>query len=134
MHVTGPVVHASRAGQSRDFAAMLRNLRRTSVLAFVIGLGALALACVSSAAPGELSNTPKPPTLTLSPDGIALYSGSDCTDENVGFTNGAPGQVIQFTTNDRFQDDEARSLLFRKLSPGTIIRLFDHAAGDTRDD
>jgi endonuclease YncB( thermonuclease family) len=49
-------------------------------------------------------------------------------------TDSAPGQLIQFTTNDRFQDDEARSLLFRKLSTGTIIRLFDHPAGDTSDD
>ena len=113
---------------------MLRNLRRTSVLAFVIGLGALALACVSSAAPGELSNTPKPPTLNPSPDGIALYSGNDCKDNNVGLTDGAPGQLIQFTTNDRFQNDEASSLLFRKLRIGTIIRLYDEPAGNTGDD
>ena len=113
---------------------MLRNLRRTGVLALVIGLGALALACVSSAAPGELSNTPKPPTLNPSPDGIALYSGNDCKDSSIGLTDGAPGQLIQFTTNNRFQDDVARSLLFRKLRVGTIIRLYDDPAGNTGDD
>ncbi len=113
---------------------MPRNLRRTSVLAFLIGLGVFALACVPSAAPGELSNTPKPPTLNISPDAIALYSGNDCKDDDVGLTDGAPGQLIQFTTNDRFQNDEARSLLFRKLRVGTIIRLYDDPAGNTGDD
>lgn len=49
-------------------------------------------------------------------------------------TDGAPDQLIQFTINARFEDDEARSLLVRKLNPGTIIRLFDHPAGDSSDD
>jgi len=70
---------------------MLRNLRRTSVLSFIIGLGVLALAGLSCSAPGELSNTPKPPTLNASLDGIALNSGNDCKDNNVGLTDGAPG-------------------------------------------
>ena len=83
---------------------------------------------------GDLSNTPDPPTLSPSTDGIALYSENDCKDNSVGLTDGTAGQLIQFTTDDRFQNDEARSLLFTKLSPGTIIRLFDHPAGDTSDD
>ncbi len=113
---------------------MLRNLRRTSVLSFVSGLGLLALACVSSSAPGESSNTLESTTLTPFPDRITLHSGKDCKDRNVGATDGAPGQFIQFTSDDRFQDDEAQSLLFRGLNRGTIIRLFDHPAGDTSND
>lgn len=49
-------------------------------------------------------------------------------------TDSTPGQLIQFTTNDRFQDDEARSLLFRRLAPGTIIRLYADSAGNTSND
>ena len=113
---------------------MLRNVRTISALSFIGGVGILALACVSPLASGELSNTPNPPTAIPSPDGIALYSENDCKNNNVGLTDGTAGQLIQFITDDRFQNDEARSLLFTKLSPGTIIRLFDHPAGDASDD
>jgi endonuclease YncB( thermonuclease family) len=89
---------------------------------------------VSSSALEEPSNIPILPSPTPLPDGITLYSGNDCKDRNVGVTDGAPGQLIQFTTNDRFQDDEARSLLFRRLAPGTIIRLYADSAGNTSND
>ena len=98
------------------------------------GLALLAQACVSSSALEEPSNIPILPSPTPSPDGITLFSGNDCKDRNVGLTDGAPGQLIQFTTNDRFQDDEARSLLFRRLAPGTIIRLYADSAGNTSND
>jgi endonuclease YncB( thermonuclease family) len=113
---------------------MLRNLRRASVPVFVIGLSVFAPACVSSSTPEESSNTPGPPTIDSSPDNIALFSEYDCLDKNVGQTGGAPGQLIEFSSNDRFQDDEARSLLFHGLNVGTIIRLYDDPAGDISDD
>ncbi len=113
---------------------MLRNLRRTSVLPLMSGLALLAQACVSSSTLEEPSTIPILPSPTPLPDGITLYSGNDCKDRNVGVTDGAPGQLIQFTTNDRFQDDEARSLLFRRLARGTIIRLYADSAGNTNND
>ena len=112
---------------------MLRFTRSFRAHVFILGFGVITATCGPSPTDPPRSAAPQP-TLTPSVDGIALYSVNDCQDDDVGFTNGAPGQLIQFTTNDRFQNDEARSLLFRKLSPGTIIRLFDHAAGDTSDD
>lgn len=100
----------------------------------MIGLGVLASACASALIPEESSNTPEPATLTSSPDSIALHSEYDCLDSNVGQTNSAPGQRIEFTTNDGFQDEEARSMQFQGLSVGTIIRLYDDPAGDKSDD
>ncbi len=112
---------------------MLRFSRTLRVQVLLLGLGVLIASC-------ELSPTDPPPpappqpTVTPSPEGIALYSGNDCKESIVGVTDGASGQLIQFTTDDRFQNDRARSLLFRKLKPGTIIRLFDDPAGNTGDD
>ena len=90
---------------------MLRNVRIISALSFIDGVGMLALACVSPLASGEPSNSSDPPTLNPSPDRIALYSENGCKNNNVGLTNGVSGQLIQFTTDDSFQNDEARSLL-----------------------
>ena len=107
---------------------MIRYVLTLCVHAFLLGVGLLAASCAPSTA------DPPQPTQTPLRDEIALFSGRDCTDDNVGLTHGAPGQLIQFTTNDRFQNDAARSLLIRRLRRGTVIRLYDDPAGNTRDD
>lgn len=112
---------------------MLRFVRTLQVRVFLLGLGVLIAGCRPSPTDSP-PPAPFPPTLTPSPDGIALYSGNDCKESNVGVTDGTRGQLIRFTTNDLFHNDEARSLLFRKLKPGTIIRLYDDPAGNTGDD
>ena len=112
---------------------MLRYVRTIRGQVFLLGLGVLIASCGPSPTDSLLISTAQS-TLTPSPDGIALYSGNDCKESIVGMTDGASGQLIQFTTDDRFQNDGARSLLFRKLKPGTIIRLYDDPAGSAGDD
>jgi hypothetical protein len=85
---------------------MLRFVRSLRTQVFLIGLGVLIAGC----GPSPTDSPPPalfPPTLTPSPGGIALYSGNDCKGSNVGVTDGTRGQLIQFTTTDRFHNDEA---------------------------
>ena len=108
--------------------------RSIGLVVFMGGFGLLAASCASAPEPRDRDDSSGPMALTPSSDGIALYSENRCEGTNVGLTDGAVDQLIQFTTNERFANDEARSLLVNSLGPGTVIRLFDHPAGDTSDD
>lgn len=115
---------------------MFRNMKLRYLALFGLGLVCLTSICVSLAVP-ESEPTPQPvasPSPEDNSSNIMLLEANDCGQDVVGETTDRPGQHINFAQDDRFSNDEARSLVLLAAKPNLQIRLFDSPEAELSDD
>lgn len=66
--------------------------------------------------------------------GLSFREDNGCFEDFVGSLTDRSANVVNFTSNDAFTNDEARSLSLSSVRAGTIIRVYDNSAGSTSDD
>lgn len=65
---------------------------------------------------------------------LSFREDNGCVEDFVGWLTERSGNLVNFTNNDAFTNDEARSLSLSNVRAGTIIRVYDNSAGSTNDD